>query len=308
MLKESKCCLLAVSALAMGGLLVSGSNASAAEAPDLAREIASIKDTMRSANARLQRVEDQVNRLGGRSTPVSYDRTPRSSGTPVSGNNTGRHIVARGDTLSSISRMYGVGVDRLVAANRFDDPHRLRIGQEVVVPGIDMSPPARESREPAPAPNRRNNTGGPVGGYTVKSGDTLSSIARTYGTSAGELMSLNQLTTSSILRVGQSLQVPGATGSASRRDTPPAPAPAPSSSGRNGGNEDLGNGSGSGEVEAPEGHGYYQVEKGDTLHSISLSFGTTTRELRRLNDLKSDELRVNQYLLVPVSDESLYES
>ena len=47
----------------------------------------------------------------------------------------------------------------------------------------------------------------------------------------------------------------------------------------------------------------------DTLYSIALSFGTTTRELRRLNKLQGDdELSVGQYLLVPVTDPTLYES
>jgi LysM repeat protein len=47
----------------------------------------------------------------------------------------------------------------------------------------------------------------------------------------------------------------------------------------------------------------------DNLYSIALSFGTTSRELRKLNKLEGDDtLSVGQYLLVPVADDSLYES
>lgn len=42
--------------------------------------------------------------------------------------------------------------------------------------------------------------------HRVKSGDTLGSIARRYGTSVGELCRLNGLKTTSILRQGQSLR------------------------------------------------------------------------------------------------------
>lgn len=312
MLKESKCCLVAVSAIATGGLIMSGSLAKAAETGALAKEVSTLKESVRATNTRLQRVEDEVSRLGGKSvsggTQVSYDKPSRTGGTPAGVQGT-RHVVARGDTLSSISRQYQVGLDRLLAANRFDDPHRLRIGQEVIVPGTASSPPARESQTPAPvlAPKSSRSSSAPAGSYVVRGGDTLSSIARTYGTSVSEIMSLNRLSDAHILRIGQQLQVPGATGAPSRKDSPPVPTPSASGNG-NGGGGNIGSAPASGEVEAPEGHGWYQVEKGDTLHSISLSFGTTTRELRSLNDMKSDELRIGQYLLVPVSDESLYES
>lgn len=45
----------------------------------------------------------------------------------------------------------------------------------------------------------------------------------------------------------------------------------------------------------------YVVQSGDTLSLISQAFGTTVRKLKELNNLKSDNLRVGQKLLVPVS-------
>ena len=64
------------------------------------------------------------------------------------------------------------------------------------------------------------------------------------------------------------------------------------------------------EIVAPEGHGFYQVVDGDTLQSIAISFGTNADELKRLNKLSSGKksLHIGDYILVPVPDDSLYES
>jgi LysM repeat protein len=43
--------------------------------------------------------------------------------------------------------------------------------------------------------------------YTVKKGDSLYSIARTYGVSVNDIMSLNNLN-SSLLSIGQTLKIP----------------------------------------------------------------------------------------------------
>jgi LysM repeat protein len=49
--------------------------------------------------------------------------------------------------------------------------------------------------------------------YTVKEGDTLSSIARDFGLSVDQLLAANNLTNGDLLSIGQRLVVPGADGS-----------------------------------------------------------------------------------------------
>lgn len=44
--------------------------------------------------------------------------------------------------------------------------------------------------------------------YTVKRGDTLSAIARKYGTTVGALASANGIQNVNLIRVGQVLQIP----------------------------------------------------------------------------------------------------
>ena len=56
---------------------------------------------------------------------------------------------------------------------------------------------------PAPAPAAREEL------YTIRSGDTLSGIAQSYGISLRSLMQANGLNGSSILRAGQVLRIPG---------------------------------------------------------------------------------------------------
>jgi LysM repeat protein len=45
------------------------------------------------------------------------------------------HIVRPGETLSQIARQYGVSVDALTAADGIADPHLIKIGQELIIPG-----------------------------------------------------------------------------------------------------------------------------------------------------------------------------
>ena len=58
--------------------------------------------------------------------------------------------VQKGETLSVLSRRYGVSVEAIQAANNLPDG-RLGIGQEIVIPGASAKTAAR-SAKPAPAP------------------------------------------------------------------------------------------------------------------------------------------------------------
>jgi len=44
-------------------------------------------------------------------------------------------VVQPGETLSQIAKQYGVSVDALMAANGIADPHLIKIGQELIIPG-----------------------------------------------------------------------------------------------------------------------------------------------------------------------------
>ena len=63
--------------------------------------------------------------------------------------------------------------------------------------------------------------------YTVRAGDTLVSIASTYGVSVDDLLAANQLTPDSILSIGQKLAVPSTNSLSTRTPLPPLPTSTP---------------------------------------------------------------------------------
>ena len=100
------------------------------------------------------------------------------------------HRVRSGESLYTIGKRYGVSVDRIKAANGLRR-NTIRVGQELVIP-------ARSS-------GGAGVSEGKV--HRVRSGDTLSEIARRYGTTVSKLRSANGLT-SNRLRIGQELKIP----------------------------------------------------------------------------------------------------
>ena len=122
----------------------------------------------------------------------------------------GLHIkVGKGDTLSVLSRRYGVPVETIMGANDLSDG-RLHIGQELVIPG------AKAQQQTAAAGAKAQQTAeaqspAPTGEtYKVQKGDTPYSIAAKLGVSQKALMERNKLRANS-LQIGQVLSVPAKT-------------------------------------------------------------------------------------------------
>jgi LysM repeat protein len=85
-------------------------------------------------------------------------------------------------------------------------------------PGISPTPGGTPAATPTAAPSP-TPAASPFIEYTVKQGDSLSSIAQQFGTTADELARINSITDPNSLSVGQKLQVP--------RPTSPSPTPSP---------------------------------------------------------------------------------
>ena len=60
------------------------------------------------------------------------------------------HRVARGETLWSISRQYGLELDRVIEVNRISDAQRIEVGQQLWIP---KAPGATPPVEKTPAPS-----------------------------------------------------------------------------------------------------------------------------------------------------------
>ncbi|HEX6140067.1 MAG TPA: LysM peptidoglycan-binding domain-containing protein [Candidatus Limnocylindria bacterium] len=124
------------------------------------------------------------------------------------------HLVSRGETLTAIARQYGTTIAAIVAANGLANPSYIRSGQTLVIPGSgEPAQPAANPQAPAAA------AAAPVS-HRVAPGQTLTAIARQYGTTIAAIVAANGLANPSYIRSGQTLVIPGAAADAA------APTPA----------------------------------------------------------------------------------
>ena len=102
------------------------------------------------------------------------------------------HTVRPGETLSSISRMYGVSSWTIASFNRLANPNRIYVGQRLYIPN-------------QPGEGRTPGCGSTC---VVRSGDTLYSIGRAYGVSPWSIATANGISNLGRIYVGQRLHLP----------------------------------------------------------------------------------------------------
>ena len=187
--------------------------------------------------------------------------TPKPEVTPEQ--STGTYRVKSGDTLSHIARDYGMTVSSLKSLNNLKSD-TIYVGQTLKVKAEASKPTPAPTQQPEEKPATTSGT------YKVKSGDTLSHIAKDYGMSVSSLKTLNNLK-SDMIYVGQTLKVTGA-------ESKPAPAPKP--------------------VAPSSNASTYKVKAGDTLSHIAKANNMSVTALKQLNNLKSDLIFVGQSLKV----------
>lgn len=138
--------------------------------------------------------------------------TPGTQGGLATGNNSAagpmkEYTIVRGDTLGAIAKRNHTTVSAIRAANPGIEPTRIRPGQKIQVPTGSPTTTSATGNNNANAGNGGGKT------YTVKSGDTLSKIARQYGITIDQLSDANNLRTTR-LNVGQKLKIPTVTNAA----------------------------------------------------------------------------------------------
>jgi N-acetylmuramoyl-L-alanine amidase len=164
-------------------------------------------------------------------------------------------VVRAGDTLSEIALEQGVSVAQLVALNGIMDPSLIYVGQRLLV---------RAAAAPAllaPVVHR------------VAAGENLTVIARRYGTTIAAIVAANSIRNPSLLRVGQSLTIPGAKGSSPASSAVAAPPML-----------------------------VHMVVAGENLTVIARRYGTTIAAIVAANSINNPSyLRVGQQLAIPGS-------
>lgn len=221
---------------------------------------------------------------------AGYVGVPYSYSGPILNEN--YYIVQSGDSLWSISKKYGISVDKLKDINNLSS-NLLNTGQKLLIKdtsssedvGVYYTVKAGDtlygiakayglSVDDLKKMNGLKNNSISIGqkilvggtgeiidgtdydSYVVKSGDNLYAIARKYGITVDKLKDINNLS-SNLLNVGQKLLVP-----------------------KNDSNK-------------------YIVKAGDSLYKIAMVNGTTITELINLNELTTTNLSIGQVLYLP---------
>lgn len=186
------------------------------------------------------------------------------------------HKVRKGDTLGRIAKEYRVSQSDVRNANGLKNAATLRIGQVLRIPPHEETRPgpisvavgeSKPSQTLAQRAEERRESGQKT--YTVRSGDTISSIARRFNVSQTALKLANDLNSAAI-KVGQNLTIPsGADVVAVSGKTAPS-------------------------------YRNHKVSSGQTLISIARRYNVSVNALRDANDMgKSSAIKVGQVLKVP---------
>ena len=115
------------------------------------------------------------------------------------------YTVQAGDTLWAIARKYNCSITGIVAANsdRIKNPNRIHAGWQLKIP--QSGAPITGGTPDAVLPENKKS-----GIYIVRQGDTLWKIARKYGCSVAEIISLNRelIRNPALIYSGWELKVP----------------------------------------------------------------------------------------------------
>lgn len=155
------------------------------------------------------------------------------------------YTIRSGDTLFLLAQRFNTTVDRIMAANPGINPNNLQIGQQICIPGV-VNPPT--------------TCNGFL--YTIRSGDTIFSIAQSFNTTVERIMAANPGINVNNLQVGQQICIPNASTTCS---------------------------------------GFlYTIRSGDTLFLLAQRFNTTVDRIMAANPgINPNNLQVGQQICIP---------
>lgn len=102
------------------------------------------------------------------------------------------HVVQLGEGLFDIADRYGVTADAIAQANNISNRNMLRVGQELIIPGVTAQQAAAA----------RGNI------HIVAEGESLLGIALRYGVTVEEILTANNINNPDAISVGQELIIP----------------------------------------------------------------------------------------------------
>jgi LysM repeat protein len=159
----------------------------------------------------------------GQVLKLTTGNTAPAPSAPPQATTGGRYTIVKGDTISRIAGRFGVSTQSVLSANGLSWSSIIYPGQTIAIPGTVLAAenvssvtptPPTTAPAPAPAPEPTTpvvSTPAPVinTSYLIKSGDTISSIAKKFNVSIQSILSANGLSWSSIIYSGRTLTIPG---------------------------------------------------------------------------------------------------
>ncbi|HWD63576.1 MAG TPA: LysM peptidoglycan-binding domain-containing protein [Solirubrobacteraceae bacterium] len=193
--------------------------------------------------------------------------------TPAAASANYSHVVAPGETLTSIAATDGLSISALAAANGMSPSAPLVAGTVLQIPPQSgSSAVSATSGQVAATPSPAS--------YVVQAGDTLTSVAQRAGTTVSQLAAANGLNPNGVLVAGTKLNLSGGGSVSSDPDTD--------------GDNDAGTAtSATTTSSAGSTSSAYVVRPGDTLTSIAQRAGTTVAQLAAANGLSPSGVLVS---------------
>lgn len=121
-----------------------------------------------------------------------------------------RYTIRSGDTVGAIAARFGTTTQAVLSANGLSWTSIIYPGQTLAIPGASdiktaaaVTPAGPASTPPVAAPASRS--------YTIRTGDTVSSIAKAFGVSAQAVIDANGLGASAVIFAGRTLTIPAVT-------------------------------------------------------------------------------------------------
>jgi len=203
------------------------------------------------------------------------------------------HLIRQGETLSEISRKYGVSIAEIKRFNKIRGT-MIRTGQYLVIPYPQNKQYARQlARQSAKRSTRYTYRTKPVTNvpgrekyiHVVSKGETLWDISVLYGVSVREIRNWNGLGSTRMIYPEQQLNIWLPENSSQLASaTPDRPADASTTSLQS--------------ESEPQQTKIYTVKSGDTLWDIASKFGVSIRDIKRWNNRQDNLIKPGDQLKI----------
>lgn len=199
---------------------------------------------------------------------VQYS-SPRPQARPSLGKER-KYVVKSGDTFAEIAKVFGVPVFQLLFANS-GFSKRLTVGDSITIPLVVP----KSQNQASSASNSKKDSGKSAKDsrtttlYTVQQGDNLYSIAKKFSVSVDVIRSMNNMSKSTSIRVGQKLKLPGNV-------------KAHSSASSNASKSEI----------------THTVKRGEGLWDIARQYNVSIEDIVKLNKLSGTKIKVGQKLKI----------